>query len=75
VIAGGQTRISTKALGPINNASAVYVGAKDEGSDFFPGAMDSARIEIGQVRGGVRVQDIAKSCPGMSSTSQPGGGR
>jgi hypothetical protein len=47
VIAGGQTRTSNKALGSISNASPVSVGGKGDGTDFFPGSMDFAKIEIG----------------------------
>jgi hypothetical protein len=47
VIAGGQTRTTTKAVGSISNSSAVFVGGKGDGTDAFPGVMDFVRIEIG----------------------------
>ena len=47
VVAGGQTRTSTKALGAISNAAPVYVGGKGDGTDVFRGVMDFVKIEIG----------------------------
>ena len=45
--AGGQTRTVSAALGSISNSSPVYVGGKGDGTDWFPGLMDSVKIEIG----------------------------
>ena len=47
VVAGGQTRTSTKALGAISNAAPVYVGGKGDGTDVVRGVMDFVKIEIG----------------------------
>lgn len=47
VIAGGQTRVSNKALGSISNTAPVYVGGKGDGTDHFPGVMDFVKIQIG----------------------------
>lgn len=45
--AAGQTKTAYKTLGSISNSSPVYVGGKGDGTDWFPGLMDSVRIEIG----------------------------
>jgi hypothetical protein len=47
VVAGGQTRTTSKRLGTIRNTASVYVGGKGDGTDFFPGVMDYVRIQIG----------------------------
>lgn len=43
----GQTRSASRALGSIANSSAVYIGGKGDGTDWFPGLMDWVKIEIG----------------------------
>jgi Concanavalin A-like lectin/glucanases superfamily len=43
---GKKTTIST-TLGSINNSSPLYVGAKGDGTDWFPGEMAWVRVEIG----------------------------
>jgi hypothetical protein len=47
VSAGGQTATFKKAVGSISNSAAVFLGSKGDGTDWFPGAMDFAKIEIG----------------------------
>jgi hypothetical protein len=47
VTAGGQTRTTNTAAGSISNASAVVIGGKGDGTDAFPGVIDSVKIEIG----------------------------
>ncbi len=45
--AAGQTRSVSRTLGSISNSAPVYVGGKGDGTDYFPGLMDSVKIEIG----------------------------
>ena len=45
--AAGQTRSVAAKLGSISNSAAVYVGGKGDGTDYFPGLMNSVKIEIG----------------------------
>jgi hypothetical protein len=45
--AAGQTKKVSRALGSISNSSRVYVGAKGDGTDWFPGQMDFVKVEIG----------------------------
>jgi hypothetical protein len=45
--AAGQTKTISMTLGSISNSAAVYVGGKGDGTDWFPGLMDSVKIEIG----------------------------
>jgi len=45
--AAGQTRSVSKTIGSISNSASVYVGAKSDGTDAFPGLMDYVKIEIG----------------------------
>jgi hypothetical protein len=45
--AAGQTRSVSRTLGSISNSAPVYVGGKGDGTDWFPGLMDSVKIEIG----------------------------
>jgi len=47
VTAVGQTRSVTRPVGSISNAAPVYVGAKGDGTDWFPGLVDYVRIDIG----------------------------
>jgi hypothetical protein len=47
VVAGGQTRVSKKALGAISNTAPVYVGGKGDGTDEFNGLVDFVKVEIG----------------------------
>lgn len=43
----GQTRTVSKTLGSVSNSSAVYIGGKGDGTDWFLGLMDWVKIEIG----------------------------
>ncbi len=43
----GQTRTISTKLGSISNSSPLYVGAKGDGTDWFPGEMAFVRVEIG----------------------------
>ena len=45
--AAGQTRTVSRTLGSISNSAPVYIGGKGDGTDYFPGLMDSVKIEIG----------------------------
>ena len=36
-----------RVIGSMSNSAAVYVGAKSDGTDWFPGLMDFVKIEIG----------------------------
>jgi hypothetical protein len=45
--AAGQTKSVSRTLGSISNSAPVYVGGKSDGTDWFPGLMDSVKIEIG----------------------------
>jgi hypothetical protein len=45
--AGGQTRTVARTFGSISNAAPVYIGAKGDGTDWYPGSMDWVKIEIG----------------------------
>jgi hypothetical protein len=45
--AAGQTRSASATLGSISNSASVYVGGKGDGTDYFPGLMNSVKIEIG----------------------------
>jgi hypothetical protein len=45
--AGGQTRTVSRALGSISNSAPVSIGAKGDGTDWFPGLIDWVKIEIG----------------------------
>jgi hypothetical protein len=47
VSAGGQTRTVSTRLGSISNTAPVYIGGKGDGTDWFPGLIDSVKIEIG----------------------------
>lgn len=43
----GQEVTAHRKLGSISNTAPVYVGAKGNGTDWFPGLMDFVKIEIG----------------------------
>ena len=43
----GESRKVSRAVGAISNAAPVYVGAKGDGTDWFPGLIDAAWIDIG----------------------------
>ncbi len=45
--AGGQTRTVSRTLGSIANSASVSVGAKGDGTDWYPGLIDWVKIEIG----------------------------
>ncbi len=45
--AAGQTRSVSRTLGSISNSASVDVGGTGDGTDYFPGLMDSVKIEIG----------------------------
>jgi hypothetical protein len=47
VSAGGRTNTAAKSLGSISNAAPVFIGTKGDGTDWFPGLMDSVKIDIG----------------------------
>jgi hypothetical protein len=43
----GQIKTASTRLGSISNSSPLYVGAKGDGTDWFPGEMAFVRVEIG----------------------------
>jgi hypothetical protein len=45
--AGGQTKKTSRTLGSNTNTAPVYVGAKGDGTDWYPGLIDWVKIEIG----------------------------
>jgi hypothetical protein len=47
VSAGGRTDTAANKVGTISNAAPVYIGAKGDGTDWFPGRIDFVKIEIG----------------------------
>jgi hypothetical protein len=47
VSAGGRTNTAATKVGTISNAEPVYIGAKSDGTDWFPGRIDLVKIEIG----------------------------
>jgi hypothetical protein len=47
VTTGGQSKSFPKALASISNSSAIFIGGKGDGTDWFPGLMDFVKIEIG----------------------------
>jgi hypothetical protein len=47
VTASGETVKTSRKLGSISNSSSLFVGAKGDGTDWFPGDMDFASVQIG----------------------------
>lgn len=45
--AAGQTVTAAFTVGSISNSAPVYIGAKGDGTDSFPGLIDFAKIDIG----------------------------
>jgi hypothetical protein len=47
VTVAGTSKAKSATLGSIGNTSAVFIGGKGDGTDWFPGLMDWVKIEIG----------------------------